>query len=309
MLNTPVLLIVFNRPETTRRVFEEIRKVKPKELFIAADGPRPDKLGEAERCEEVRKIVTNVDWDCEVKTLFRSANIGCGLGPSEAITWFFENVEQGIILEDDCLPSISFFTFAECLLNRYKNEENIFLISGTNPLDIKIQTEESYFFTNYAGIWGWATWRRAWKNFDFSMKSWINDKNKEAVSQFFKNKNARDYYIDVFNKTFQENDVSWWDYQWYYARIINKGIGIVPKKNLISNIGFGKNATHTFNEEDDLAKLKTYELGELIHPKEIAINKRADNRLLNYSGFPNPSFVNRLKNLHSKIYNRVFLRK
>jgi hypothetical protein len=270
MLKTPVLFIIFNRPETTLPVFEAIRKAQPRQLFVAADGPRPNKEGEKERCEEARRIATKVDWDCEVKTLFREENIGCGRGPAEAITWFFGHVEQGIILEDDCLPSESFFSFCEDLLERYKHKPEVMLISGTNILG-KIKLKHSYFFSKHAGIWGWATWRRAWMHYDYSMKDWGEALKQQKVEDFFKNDlGKQQYYKNRFQETFEGKNISWWDYQWYYLRIIQNGIGIIPSVNLISNIGFGETATHTFDSNSKEARLHLFKLEwPLNHPKSM----------------------------------------
>lgn len=167
MLSTPVLLIIFKRPDTTRQVLQAIRQVKPRQLFVAADGPRPDHPDEAEKCHQTRAVIEEVDWKCEVQTLFQQRNLGCGpgpvTGPVTAITWFFHNVEQGIILEDDCLPDLSFFRFCEELLDRYRYTEQIMHISGNNFLYGRKRGSASYYFSKYTHVWGWATWRRAWK--------------------------------------------------------------------------------------------------------------------------------------------------
>jgi hypothetical protein len=226
-LNTPVLFLVFNRPGTTRQVFEAIRAAKPRQLFVAADGPRADKEGESELCQTVRNIATQIDWACELKTLFRDTNLGCGRAPAEAITWFFENVEQGIILEDDCLPSKSFFGFCEQLLMKFAKEKKIFLISGMNPLVEYSNSSCSYIFSEYGGTWGWATWKRAWDNYDFNIKSWGIKKNREIIDVFFQSMGARQFYKNILAQTYRGEKISWWDYQWYYTRITNKSIGIV----------------------------------------------------------------------------------
>jgi hypothetical protein len=276
MLNTPVLFLVFNRPDTTRQVFEAIRKAQPRQLFVAADGPRPGKPGEKEKCEEVRKIATAVDWDCEVKTLFRDENLGCGRGPATAITWFFENVEQGIILEDDCLPHNSFFFYCEELLGRYRNNQNIMLISGLNLFD-KRKLKTSYFFSHYAGIWGWATWKRAWEKFDYNLNAWSDNNIRRHVLDFFENKIQREYYQNIFERTFQKDNVTWWDYQWFFARIYQRGIGIIPQKNLITNIGFGAAATHTTDKSSFQASLVRKEINfPLQHPAGIEIDRNYD---------------------------------
>jgi hypothetical protein len=282
MLNTPVLLIIFNRPKTTKQVFEAIRKVKPKQLFIAADGPRHEKIGEVERCQSARKIATDVDWECEVKTFFRNENVGCGRGPAEAITWFFENVEQGIILEDDCLPSSSFFRFCEELLERYKFDQRIHSIAGTNLLESWKRGDESYFFSMYSGIWGWATWKRSWMCFDYFVSKWQYKEVVDLYKQKISNPVERLHYITALDKTFKRDNVSWWDYQWIFSRIINSSIGIIPSVNLISNIGFGDDATHTFNTNSDFSKLVVSELDfPLQHPNAILADTEYDQLISN----------------------------
>ena len=170
MFDVPILFLVFNRPETTHQVFEAIKKQRPKYLFVAADGARTDKEGEAAKCEEVRKLILeNINWACEVKTLFRNENLGCGLAVSQAITWFFEQVEEGIILEDDCLPSGSFFSFCSVLLERYRNDEKVFMIGGFSLLPENTKSKYDYFFNTFGGIWGWATWKRSWSLYEYKI--------------------------------------------------------------------------------------------------------------------------------------------
>jgi hypothetical protein len=172
--NVPVLLIIFNRLDTTRKVLNSLKEVKPKFLFIAADGPRLNIIGESERCEKVRNwVLENVDWDCEVKTLFRKHNLGCGYGPANAISWFFDNVKEGIILEDDCVPDTTFFEYCSILLEKYRDDNRISIISGTNIDKQKYFSpkSESYFFSVFPLTWGWATWKRNWDNFDFQIKN------------------------------------------------------------------------------------------------------------------------------------------
>ena len=278
-LNTPVLFLIFNRPDTTRQVYEAIRSARPRQLFVAADGPRADKAGEIELCQTVRTIATQIDWDCELKTLFRDTNLGCGRAPAEAINWFFENVEQGIILEDDCLPSKSFFSFCDQLLNKYAKEEKVFLISGMNPLFEYNDSSFSYMFSKYGGTWGWATWKRAWDNYDFNIASWGFKKNNEKIDKFFKDKGAGEFYKNILDQTYRGEKITWWDYQWYYTRIRDESIGVVPAKNLISNIGFGDHATHTMDKNAPEAKLRLMEMDALlIHPKFILVDKKFDKK-------------------------------
>src|SRR6185503_8669515 len=182
--DVPILLLVFNRPETTKRVFERIREIKPSKLFVAADGYRPEKEGEKEKCEEVRNLVMNsIDWPCEVKSLFRNSNLGCGPAVSEGITWFFEHVEEGIILEDDILPSRSFFGFAKELLKLYRNDESVWHIGGNSYNPYKMKAD--YYFSAYPHIWGWATWRRAWNNYRYELDDIDHKKVFANVSELF----------------------------------------------------------------------------------------------------------------------------
>ena len=246
-LKTAVLFLVFNRPDTTRQVFEAIRQAKPPRLYVAADGPREGKLGEVERVKEVRTIATAVDWPCKVKTLFRDKNLGCKKGVSSAITWFFEQEEQGIILEDDCLPNRSFFWFCEELLNLYKQNEKIYMISGYNSQGQWSVESQDYFFSFLGGIWGWATWRRAWKHYDLEMTA-LDEMIEQNlfISQMGKKLGSvrKDQLFNA-KKQILNGIIDTWDYQWGITRHKFEGISCVPCKNLIQNIGFNEDATHT----------------------------------------------------------------
>ena len=239
-LKTPILFIIFNRPKTTEAVFGQIKSMKPTQLFIAADGPRSEKNGEKELCEETRKIITKIDWPCEIKTLFREKNLGCKLAVSEAISWFFDNVEQGIILEDDCVPNKSFFSFCERMLEKYKTDEKIMMVSGTNYLNL-VDIEKDYFFSRYFSVWGWATWKRAWNKYDISMTSWPQYKKQRKLREIFKGYTAEKFYEIMFDQV-KENRVSTWDIQWAYTCLFNNGLSCTPKYNLIKNIG--QSGTH-----------------------------------------------------------------
>src|SRR5688500_1827095 len=185
-LNVTVLLVIFNRPDTTRLVFEAIRNARPRRLYVAADGPRPGVAADNANCQEARKIIDSVDWQCEVKTLFREKNLNCGVAPSSAFTWFFQHEEEGIILEDDCLPSQSFFWFCQELLERYRNDTRVMHIGGNNFLNgWQKDKDYSYYFSRSGHIWGWATWRRAWKHFDFDISLYEKLKQQDYFSNFF----------------------------------------------------------------------------------------------------------------------------
>ena len=243
-LQTAVLFLVFNRPDTTAQVFEEIRKARPPRLYVASDGAREGQEGESEKVEAVRKISTDVDWPCEVKTLFRKENMGCRSAVSEAIDWFFENEEQGIILEDDCVPSQSFFWFCEACLTKYRNDLRVWHVTGTNPLRKSYSpVASSYHFSYYGSIWGWATWRDRWAHYDVDLKVPKREGLFGFVLSIFDKKECPEVRLRQFGRILQGMDT--WDYQWFYTRASNSGLSIVPAVNLIENIGFSENATHT----------------------------------------------------------------
>lgn len=272
---TPILFMIFNRPDTTQKVFNAIRQAKPKQLFVAADGPREGKEGEKEKCQKARKIIEQVDWDCEVKTLFRDKNLGCKIAVSSAINWFFENVEEGIILEDDCLPSQSFFWFCQELLKKYRNDTRIMIISGNNFQFGRIRGEGSYYFSKYFHCWGWATWRRTWKCFDVNMSDFEKFKTENQINNIFQTKQQKKYWMKIFQIVY-ERKIDSWAYPWAYSCFINNGLCIIPSVNLVSNIGFNKEALHTKDENSILSKVKTEEITEIIHPKFILADQEAD---------------------------------
>lgn len=273
--NTPILLVVFNREDTIRRVFAEIKKLKPKYLYIAADGPRENRIGEKEKCERVRSIVNEIDWDCEVHKLFHEKNLGCHTAVPAAISWFFENVEKGIILEDDCLPNQSFFYYCEELLEKYKDEEKIMMISGTNFLE-KTDICESYFFSKYAYIWGWATWKRAWSKFDNKMESYPHLKAQGFFNRYLPSISEKYFWKIAFTNKYSGLKEGW-DVKWIYALISNKALSITPKYNLIQNIGFTQEATNTNVTDTKGFVIQTHELPfPLVHNSQIEANSEYD---------------------------------
>lgn len=202
-LNTPILLLIFNRPNKTSQVFEQIRKAKPPKLYVSGDGPRKGYEGEEEKIKSAREIVSRVDWSCEVKTLFRDKNLGCKEGVSSAITWFFEQEEQGIILEDDCVPHLDFFTFCESLLVRYAGDDRVSVITGNNFQNGKIRGSASYYFSKYIHVWGWATWRRAWKHYQGDINFWPKWKTSDAWKKYKSDKIERRYWQKIFDRSKQ----------------------------------------------------------------------------------------------------------
>ena len=299
-LTTAVLFLVFNRLDTTKQVFEAIRQAKPPRLYVAADGVRETKEGEAEKVKAVRDfIMQNIDWECDVKTLFRDQNHGCKMAVSGAITWFFENEEMGIILEDDCLPSQSFFWFCEELLYRYKDNENIYLVSGDGRATNQIQIDESYSFVKYPMIWGWASWSRVWKKYDVNISDWKVKKN-EILQNISEYSTTRKYWETSFEGVYTQS-IDTWDYQFAYTLQKNKGLCVVPKVNLITNVGFGVEATHTSDVNSINANLPNFELAfSLIHPLEIIANKSLNNHY-DLKEFNAPGLSTRVINKLSRI--------
>lgn len=276
MMSCPVLLLIFNRPDLTKRVFERIREVQPSQLFIAADGPRLDHPGEVAICTNTRAVVEQVDWECETHTLFRDHNLGCKRAVSSAIDWFFEQVEEGIILEDDCLPHHSFFRFCEELLQRYRSDERLMSVTGDNFLSGYRRTEHSYYYSRYPLCWGWATWRRAWRYYDPEMAIWPRVTSEEWLGDILLDRRAVDSWSRIFEATFR-GEIDSWAYGWTFACWVQSGLTIVPGTNLVSNIGFGADGTHTTASNDTLANIPAREMCFPInHPPFVIQDTKTD---------------------------------
>ncbi|ABQ05541.1 hypothetical protein [Flavobacterium johnsoniae] len=272
---SPVLFLIFNRPDVTEQVFEQIKKMQPEKLYVAADGPRKDKSNEEELCSETRSIINKIDWNCEVKTLFRDENLGCKYAVSSAINWFFENEEEGIILEDDCLPSDDFFIFCDAMLEKYRYDTRIRHIGGSNLQMGQKHGQDSYYFSNLTHVWGWASWRRAWKDYDVELSKYKDIDAESSFKLIFSDPIIVDSWKYIFNKMLR-NGIDTWDYQWTITNFFNNSLSIIPNVNLISNIGFGVNATHTMDVNDTFSNLKTEKLGEITHPILVLASKNAD---------------------------------
>ena len=278
MGSMPVLMIVFNRPETTERVFGEVRKYAPEKLYVAADGPRPDKP-DAECCAAVRKIFDRVDWPCEVKTLFSPGNLGCRNAPPAGISWFFEHEKAGIILEDDCLPSQDFFRFCEEMSNRYEGDERIMLISGNCYFDRPANSAD-YTFSRFVWTWGWATTREAWAKFDHDMKDFPQFKQSGRIRSCLPGHPYMQWrLIRIFQKCYEKSPYFYdvWDWMWSYAVLKNHGLCIVPNRNLVSNIGL-ENASHSMNRRAVNRPLQPLP-EKLCHPADIKPDDANDLRL------------------------------
>jgi len=273
-MKSPVLLLIFNRPSLTELVLNSIRLVKPNKLYIAADGPRKNKINEIDECNQARKIALNIDWDCEVITLFRDENLGCKKAVSSAISWFFEHEAEGIVLEDDCLPHEDFFRYCDLLLERYREDERIGLISGTSLCDLDRESMltdgEDYFYNRYPSIWGWASWKRVWNDYDPKISSWLTKQND--VINLIPSKTMKKINRKIFDNVFQD-EIDTWDYQVSYMLWLTGRMAIAPKYNLVQNIGFGCDATHTKNKSSHMvAKSKIDISNKLIFPLRGPLN-------------------------------------
>jgi hypothetical protein len=294
VFQTPILFLIYNRPDTTKQVFESIRKMKPKKLYVAADGPKEIKTSEVDLCQQTRLIVSNIDWDCEVKTHYHKNNLGCKKAVCSAIDWFFENEEQGIILEDDCLPNDSFYSFCEELLNFYKYDERIFYISGNNFQDGILRGDGSYYFSRYNHIWGWATWRRVWKTYDVNLKELDNALKQQAFENTLSKKELK-FWLACFNQIL-EGKKNTWDYQTMLNQWLHNGLTVIPNQNLVTNIGFG-GGTNTLIQVEGLSNIKTKTLTKIVHPAFIFSNKIADDYTFKTKYNPNI----KLKHILSKL--------
>jgi hypothetical protein len=291
MQNTPVVFFIFNRPNTTRIVFNRLAEAQPKNLLIVADGPRNE--SEFEICQITRSIVKDINWDCNVQRNYSEINMGCKERISSGLDWVFSKFERAIILEDDCLPDLSFFRFCEVLLDKYQDDPGIMMIGGNNFQFGKNKTPYSYYYSIYPHIWGWATWRRAWSHYDVNMTSWPQQKCTDFLLKLLNDPVAIRYWEGIFDLTF-EKKIDTWDYQWTYACWCNHGLSVTPCCNLVSNIGFGLGATHTI-DHTNRANLPSGTMKfPLKVPKEILPNNSADRYTTN-TVFLNRSFKGEIK--------------
>lgn len=281
-MSVPVLLVIFNRPELTRRALEAIARVKPQTLLVAADGPRfPE---EVSLCEQTRDLIRNIDWDCQVHTNFAETNLGCGIRVYTAIDWALSQFEELIILEDDCIPSMSFFRFCEELLAYYRDDQRVMHISGNNFQFGNNPAPYSYYFSKYFHVASFATWRRAWKHFDWRIDQWPIMKKNRLVESVCSDPYEQQYWTNIFDTVFKGRpDI--WDYQWTFACWAQNGLSIIPSTNLVTNVGYGIDATHTKDLIPTL-NLPYVEIQEIQHPPLVTRNYLADEFtfLNNYGG-------------------------
>jgi len=315
-IKTPVVLIVFNRPDATAKVLEKIAEAKPPKLLVISDGPRPDNPLDEENCRQVRKIIEKVAWPCEVLTNYSDINLGCKMRVVTGLDWAFSIVEEAIILEDDCIPHFTFFRFCEELLGKYRNDERVAIINGTNLFLSREKNFYSYYFSIFPSAWGWATWRRVWANYDIDVKKWPALKNSNWLENILNDRGVLyDYWKNVFDLSYQHK-TNTWDYQLIFSVWVQRALAVIPSVNLISNIGYGRNSgTHHFSiwhkwHKFSELKLKSMEF-PLSHPPAIFENKKAERFLAKYAfSFFRPFLLKvflyiglRLKRCISELFN------
>lgn len=276
----PVIFIIFNRLDTAKQVFEAIKAARPKTLLVIADAPRPDRPGEADKCEATRAIIHEVDWECDVHTNFSSVNMGLCQRISSGITWAFEIVDKAIILEDDCVPDPSFFHFCADILERYEADERVMMISGNNHLFGRTGTADSYYFSRYPHVWGWATWRRAWEKYDPDMLRWPEIRDRQLFDQYFTKRRDRYHCEGMLQLVYDRYGgmANTWAWRWFYSTWANSGLCAHPARNLVRNIGFQTDATHTNTKYDSVyGGLEAEELDwPLVHPANVLASSDTD---------------------------------
>lgn len=290
---TPIILIIYKRLGTTLKVFERIKQIKPTKLYLIADGPK--NIEEGKKCLEVRNIIENIiDWKCDLIKVYSDTNLGCAKRIQTGLDYVFENEEMAVILEDDTLPDPSFFNFCEELLKRYKDDLRVAHISGCNLYSNAVNFKESYCFSSVVNIWGWATWKRSWKNFDLSMSSWQDDDQISLLNNWCVSHRQKNGLRKMFDLHCKNDDPWTWDYQWIYSCWKNNGLSINPSSNLVSNIGIGPNATNTKSSVD--IEIYPSTLGAISFPLRHPNITRNTDFETNYYRESQPPFIRRIKN-------------
>lgn len=281
-MDTPILLIAWRRPHTLRQVIDAIRPVAPSRLYVACDGPNPERPGEAEKVAATRAVIEHeIDWPCQIDRLYADVNQGCRLGVSRAISWFFDHVEEGIILEDDCVPHPDFFSYCTTLLERYRHDNRVWCISGNNFEDGPWSAEYDYFFARIPMVWGWATWRTRWNHYDEKIVKWPKLKTANLGSSVFPDAAMRSYWFSIWDQLFHLGKPDTWDYQWVFVCVSNGGLTSLPCQNLVSNVGFGADATHTL-QNSVVRDAKGLQSLLLKGPKFVLSDALADRYIFDY---------------------------
>jgi hypothetical protein len=267
--------LVFNRPDTTARVFEVVASVRPRKLLVVADGPRPNLPGEAEACAATRRITEKIHWPCEVLRNYADTNRGCARRVATGIEWVFQNVEEAIILEDDCVPDPTFFRFCDEMLERYRDDERVMCISGDNFQGGRRRTDDSYYFSLFTHIWGWATWRRAWRHFDLDMALWPAFRDGGRLNDLLDDEDAVAYWQAIFDQV-HRHEIDTWDFSWLFSAWVCGALTILPNVNLVTNIGFDARASHTTTADAALRVAAEAMAFPLRHPHFVVRDSRAD---------------------------------
>ena len=310
-MNVPILFLTYQRFHTAERVFSAIQKAQPPRLYFASNAPKSSNNEEVAKVDRVRSLLDRVDWPCEVKTRFLEKHLPVKQSVSSSLDWFFEHEEQGIILEDDCLPHPDFFTFCENLLDKYATDERVFAITGNNFQKGVRRGDASYYFSRYNHVWGWASWRRAWQKSDMDMRFWPEWKNSPAWKEFWHDPIARKYWEIILGRMYRGKFTTW-DYPWSASVWYHGGLTATPNVNLVSNIGFGQDATHTDDTGHPLANMTTNAIGEVCHPTVVEQDGVADRFCFDHvfggRSFRFPYFVFHLPRLVAKFAYRRILR-
>jgi len=300
-LKTPVAFLVFNRPDTTEQVFAAIRQAQPETLLVVADGPRPDRVGEADVCAKVRAIIEQVDWPCRVLKNYSDVNMGCKGRVSSGIDWVFTEVEEAIILEDDCLPHPDFFPFCEKLLERYRDDERVMMIAGTNFLIETPSLVDSYCFSRFFSIWGWATWRRAWQHYDLNMEQWPRLRKQQQIKGLYSQPFMWRHMTSLMEAGYY-NRINTWDIQWAYSCLFNNGLCAVPRVNLISNIGL--TGTHTSGDLTyNMLPVSPLEMEDFNHPTMISPNHCFDDAM--FRKMMKPTLMGAVRKIYFALRKRI----
>lgn len=274
-MTSPIAFFIFNRPSHTIISFDSIRKSRPDILFVIADGPRNAHMTDNDRCNESRIVTECIDWPCTVYRNYSDVNLGCRNRINSGLDWVFSIVDKAIILEDDCLPHPDFFNFCDNLLETYKDNYVVCSISGTNFQNGIRRSEHSYYFSKFIHIWGWATWKRAWEMHDKKIEFWPNMKNSITWKKYINDDIERSFWESIFDSMYM-NRLDTWDYAWICSNWHAGNISITPNVNLVSNIGFDSDGTHTRNAKSKLANMQTHSMGKILHPNNLTINQEAD---------------------------------
>jgi hypothetical protein len=303
---TPIVFIVFNRPEHTASVLQRIAQVRPSRLLVIADGPRTDRPGESATCQKVRDIATQVEWPCEVLTNFSDTNLGCRRRVISGLKWAFEHVEEAIILEDDVVPDVSFFRFCDEMLARFRGDSRISMITGFNIVPDHPHSQWSYSYSQLTHIWGWATWRRSWAMYDEHLSDWPSIKAACLMQELFPLPAQCRFWTRIFDEMYNDTGPDTWDYQWAYTNLVQRRLSITPRVNLIENIGFGPGATHTHRVEDAPSVAPGSLSFPLIHPPAMIPLRKMDELDGRLSQNSIPGIPERVVRKLGRVFTRAF---